>query len=240
LSVRIFVHMHKSAGSTVVKKAKASGLKLAALQKNGNLLNAAGKTIRYREISEAATVELLTAQQKAGVEFMAMEADFPRFELLESLDPLILLTVLREPLSRAKSNYVYAKVRGNVDLETPFQTFLNKGFTKDGPLSRTSNYFVRKLTAATADEVLTEASLERAIAILEKFDAVAILGAHDLDAEMARVGLTATVTNAKQMSAGKLQHNIDPRHLTVSDEDAAWYLAHNTLDTRLVDHFRPA
>jgi hypothetical protein len=238
--VRIFVHMHKSAGSTVVKKAKASGLKLAERQKNGNLLKPDGKTVRYREISEAATVELLTAQQKAGVEFMAMEADFPRFELLEGLSPLTLLTVLREPLSRAKSNYVYAKVRGNVELDVPFQTFLNKGFTKDGPLSRTSNYFVRKLTAATAEDTLTEASLERAIAILEKFDVVAILGAHDLDAEMAKVGLTAKVANAKQMSSGKLQHDIDPKYLAVSDEDAAWYLSHNTLDTRLVDHFRPA
>ena len=235
----IFVHMHKCAGSTVVRKARNGGLRLPVEHHNGNLVDARGKHVRYDRLPRADLHRLLEQQQADGVEFFAMEWDFPILEDLEGVVPLEIFTVLRDPYERVLSNYRFAKLTGAVRQEVVFQQFMNWSYTKAGPLARSSNYFTRKLSAAESMDSLDERNLDRAMEVLSKFKTVVILGVQDLDAELAKIGLTAEVKPAKRTA--ELRRNPIPPHLLEVDaEDEAWFRAENHLDFEMVARLRSA
>ena len=49
----VYLHMHKCAGTSVVRAAQASGLRLPAVHRNGNLLNDQDKPLKYRGMARA-------------------------------------------------------------------------------------------------------------------------------------------------------------------------------------------
>lgn len=234
----IFLHMHKCAGSTVVKKAKKSGFTLAWNHSNGNLVDAAGNQIKYEGTSRARLKRIVNRHRRKGVNFFAIEWDFPPIEYFDEVEPVDLFTVLREPFSRAQSNFVFAKVKERVDPALSFRDFMNMSYTREGPTFRSANYFVRKVVGEESTVPLTELHLKRAIDIMERFAAVVVLGHHDLDAELAKLGITSKVPPAKKMGAGRLKPDLPPECLSISDADKAWFLAENTLDRQLVEHFQ--
>ena len=55
----VYLHMHKCAGTSVVRAAQASGLRLPALHQNGNLLDPDGKPLKYRHVPRTDLAMLL-------------------------------------------------------------------------------------------------------------------------------------------------------------------------------------
>ncbi len=236
----IFVHMHKCAGSTVVRKARNAGLRLPAQNHNGNLLSADGKHVRYDHLPREDLHRLLERQQADGVEFFAMEWDFPAVEDLEAAPtPVEIFTVVRDPYDRAVSNYRFAKLTGAVRKDVVFQEFMNWSYSKSGPLARSSNYFVRKLSAADSVAPLDETHLDRAMTVLGRFRAAIVLGAQDLDVELAKIGISAEAKVAKRTSELK-RKAISPERLEVSAADRTWFLEENRLDIALIDRLKAA
>ena len=233
----IFLHMHKCAGSTVVRKARQAKLKLAANHRNGNLVRADGKNVRYNRMSENALHALLHQVNDAGVQFFAIEWDFPKVEYFDCGVPVELFTVMRDPFARAVSNYRFAKLSGAVHKDVVFQQLMNWSYTKAGALARSSNYYTRKLSAAGSLDRLDEASVERALAVLDRFRSVIILERDNLDAELALIGIEAEVKPAKE-TASLVRHGVTDKDLLVSDSDRAWFEAENPLDYALFNTLR--
>lgn len=229
----IFLHMHKCAGSTVVRKARQAKLRLAHNHRNGNLVKEDGKNVRYNRMTQAEVSRLLHDVNDSGVEFFAIEWDFPKVEYFDCGLPVDLFTVMRDPFARAVSNYRFAKLSGSVHRDVAFQQLMNWSYTKSGPLARSSNYYTRKLCAADSLAVLDDRSLERAIEVLDRFRSVILLERDDLDVELGRIGIEAEVKPAKQ-TASLVRHGVTEKDLVVSDADRAWFEAENALDFALL------
>ncbi len=228
-----FLHMHKCAGSTVVRKAKLSKLKLAENHRNGNMVRPSGRTVRFTELSEGSVQRLLTDVHESGVQFIASEFDFPKIEYLACGVPIDLFTVLRDPLSRASSHYRFAKLYGSVHKDVNFKEFMNFSFTKKGPLSRTSNYYTRKLCSMSALEPLGPEQLERAMQVLESFRSVILLERDNLDAELSKIGIDALVKPVNR-TAALVSSTLSETDLTLSNDDQEWFKETNSLDYEML------
>jgi len=228
-----FLHMHKCAGSTVVRKAKLSKLKLAENHRNGNMVRPSGRTVRFAEMSEGSVHSLLTEVHESGVQFVASEFDFPKIEYLACGVPIDLFTVLRDPLSRASSHYRFAKLYGSVHRDVKFKEFMNLTFMKKGPLSRASNYYTRKLCSLSALEPLGQEHLERAMMVLESFKSVILLERDNLDAELSKIGIDAQVKPVNR-TAALVSSTLTESELTLSNDDREWFKETNNLDYELI------
>lgn len=228
-----FVHMHKCAGTTVVKSARRSGLRLPSHHRNGNVLLESGRTLRYDGLDRAAFDGVIDGLEADGTEFFAMEMDFPPIDFLRDRG-IEVFTVIRDPLTRAVSNFRYAKKRANVDPGTPFREFLNKGFVKDGPISRASNYYTRKLCQLSPTAPMSDAHLVAALETLARFRAVIVLEEGRLEAELKAVGLSGFKASRRTEQL-KDKVPLTEDNLAVSDADRDWFVASNPLDIALYD-----
>jgi hypothetical protein len=229
--------MHKCAGTTVVRKARKSGFRLPSDHKNGNLLNSAGRNIRYSGMDREVFHRLLKTQHQNGVEFFAIEFDFPKVEYFECDVPIELLTTVRDPWDRAVSNYRYAKLRSNVRPDMTFRELMNRAYSVPGPLPRSSNYFTRKLCSADSLEELTPSHLDRALKVLEFFRSVIVLNCDDLDAELKKLGIFAEA-KVKKRTADLRQPSVTAEQLAVSESDRIWFAEQNQLDFDLLEILR--
>ena len=227
----LFVHMHKCAGSTVRKSAQRSGLNLPSPHRNGNLLDASGAAVKYAPLDDDQAREILRTQRDAGVDFMAMEWDFPSIRAIPRRDVQI-FTVLRDPLERAVSNFKYAKLRGSTKETTNFREFFGRSSGARQPLSRSNNYYVRKLSAGAPDKTLVVEDLRSAEAALRRFASVILLGKDDLQVSLMSLGITE-FANTNITSQIKAVPGLSADAITVSDEDMAWFEKHNRFDRRL-------
>lgn len=228
-----FVHMHKCAGTSVVKSARKSGLKLPARHKNGNLRTDADSNVRYAELSRSEFDGMMEELKRDGVEFLALEFDFPPLEYFR-YHGIDLFTVLRHPLKRAVSNFRFAKSRGNAPPEQSFRDFMNRGSTRDGPLSRTSNYYTRKLCQLSPTDPLTADHLRQAQDTLAAFRSVVILESGELEQALIALGMN-NVRTRRVSTDIKIKVVLDPEHTEVSAQDEAWFIEDNQADMTLYD-----
>jgi hypothetical protein len=233
----IFLHMHKCAGSTVVRKARQAGLVLPEHNHNGNLVKPNGRNLRYETMDADAVRLVLERQASKGVEFFAIEWDFPPVEYFRCDVSIDLFTVLRDPFARAVSNYRFAKLSGSVHKDVVFQELMNWSYSKAGPLARSANYYTRKLCSELSLAPIGESHLKRAAEVLDAFKSVIVLERDDLDLELERLGMTGEVKVAKQ-TAALSRYGVNERHLAVSDEDRDWFMAENRIDFALFDMVR--
>jgi hypothetical protein len=164
-----------------------------------------------------------------------MEWDFPQIEHFDCAFQIQLFTVMRDPLTRAISNYRFSKLTGEIDEDVGFREAMNGSYRNVGPLARSANYYTRKLCAATSRELLDRTSLIRAQEVLGKFRSVIVLGRDNLTQELAKLGISAPVGAANQtaeLSKAELPESL----LAVSEEDQAWFERHNRLDIRLLQY----
>ena len=180
----VFLHMHKCAGGTVVKCATDAGFVFPEGHKNGNLSLPNGEPVRYQGISAGGLRELLLRQIGGGVNFMAIEWDFPRFELFPGDLNLGFFTILRSPLSRVLSNYKMDKMYQWVPRDLKFRDYAD-----GSALFRSNNYYVRKLGNIGTSKVVDRQDVKYACSVLDRFDEVIVLESGKLADGLRRLGM---------------------------------------------------
>lgn len=232
----IYLHMHKCAGTSVIRAAQASGLRLPAVHQNGNLLNEDGSPLKYRGMARETLAALLNRHIDAGVEFMAMEWDFPRRDVFDGIGPLRFFTTLRDPLSRAISNFKMDKVAGWIDPDQSFADYID-----GGALYCSDNYYVKILGQLWPKDNPGAADLEHALAMLTRCDGVIVIEQGNMQRVLARFGIVPLARRFNTFEAGAARTRLDDnRLLAVSENEARDFIARNTLDYALYRHFTRA
>jgi len=109
----IFAHLHKCAGTSVVQSVIRSGMKLPLRHANGHPADIDGRVIGGMNSASVADLHAYFKYLAAdGVEFVALEWDFPLIEHFPSDINLSFFTIFRDPTERFISNYIYDVVSG--------------------------------------------------------------------------------------------------------------------------------
>ena len=101
-----FQHLHKAAGTYVIRRAAANGEQFWPNHENGNPVNE-GKVIPLWDYDETQLISFIDECQEKGVTFVACEWGGPHYETLANEPRVTLLTCLRDPVKRFISNYNY-------------------------------------------------------------------------------------------------------------------------------------
>jgi len=229
----IYLHMHKCAGTSVVRAAQASGLRLPTAHRNGNLIGEADRPIKYRHVTAPDLVALLQQQIDEGVQFMAMEWDFPRWEMFDGLTGLRFFTSLRDPLARAISNFRMDKIAGWIGHEVSFTDYIN-----GDALYCSDNYYIKMLCQLWPKDTATAADRDYAISVLVRFEGIIVVEQGNMAEVLTRLGLTppsARFNAYEAEAAGNGGPN--ERQLRASHSELRDFIARNTLDYEIYRHF---
>ena len=101
-----FQHLHKAAGTYVIRRAAANGEQFWPNHENGNPVSE-GKVIPLWDYDETQLISFIDECQEKGVTFVACEWGGPHYETLANEPRVTLLTCLRDPVKRFISNYNY-------------------------------------------------------------------------------------------------------------------------------------
>ncbi len=167
-----FQHFHKAAGSSIVQLAILNGEELYPQHKNGNPLNSDGHLIRLWDFTDKELGEFVDSCEYQGVTFVATEWGAPNFEILADDPRVVLITCLRNPLSRFVSDYYYEFHLGYTackSLETYVNSNPNKSYTM-------YNYYCRVFSRHhERTEPITLDQFHQSIAALKLFNCLIIL-----------------------------------------------------------------
>lgn len=232
----IYLHMHKCAGTSVIRSAAASGLRLPAMHANANLIDHHGHAIKYRGMARTALAGLLQHQIATGVAFMAMEWDFPRIDMFDDVAPLRFFTSLRDPLARAISNFKMDKVAGWCPLDMPFADYIN-----GDAQYRSDNYYVKLLGQLWPKDTAHAADLDYAMAVLTGFEAVIVVEQGNMNAVLAQFDVTPEPFrfNAFDVDAARSRLHHESQ-LWISQAEIRDYIDRNALDYTLYRQFTRA
>tara|TARA_B110000444_G_scaffold261290_1_gene312378 strand:- start:2128 stop:2844 length:717 start_codon:yes stop_codon:yes gene_type:complete len=101
-----FQHLHKAAGTYVIRRAMANGETFWPVHENGNPVRN-GEVIPLWDMSSEDLTSFVDECQAQGVTFVACEWGGADFEALANDERVELLTCLRHPIKRLVSNYNY-------------------------------------------------------------------------------------------------------------------------------------
>lgn len=101
-----FQHLHKAAGTYIVRKAISNGEKPYPLNKNGNPYDENG-VIPLWEFSGPQLTNFVDECEKLGITFVATEWGGPDYSWLSEDPRVCLITCLRNPIDRFISNFNY-------------------------------------------------------------------------------------------------------------------------------------
>jgi hypothetical protein len=229
--------MHKCAGTTVVTKAIRAGFTPPPGHRNGNLMTDRGKSRKLSGITRDEFDRLLTNLRSEHVDFFGLERDFVPIEYFPK--DTFLLTVLRDPFDRVRSNFRFNKLQGLGRPDMTFREYCAAGAEHRRPHPRQRpNFFVRMLAAVDMSTDVTQAHLGQALQVLKRFNFVAILGVHDLDVELGRIGMAGAEVRRKHRQSIASTEALSADALIVSEEDRVWFEAQNSLDVQLIEQLR--
>lgn len=228
----IFAHLRKCAGTSVIRAAVRAGVRLPPGHVNGHLPDAAGHALGGLDrLPPDEFRGILGGLRAAGVELMAIEWDFPRFELFPTDLGLRFFTIFRDPVERLVSNYAY-----DVTMDYTPATSIWEWMERPAIWTR-GDYFVRFFCALRAEEEVTPDHVDEAYGVLSTHFRFAFLQ-DDLTAFLNRdVGLpVGTLPRANKTSALRRFLRRDRLRLTRSDRERLRAL--NGMDYRLYDRLK--
>ena len=154
-----FLHFHKAAGTSVVNAAIASGLRLPDGHANGHPLSETGGMLTFCDKTAEQVGAILDDFEFQGIECFAMEWDFVHQSALAALRKTRLVTVLRDPLARAISNFRMDVVNHWCgDMCFGLATYLDQSET-----FRSNNYYTRLLCSLAPSVAVTVDHVQYAI-----------------------------------------------------------------------------
>ena len=211
-----FQHVHKSAGTLIVNLAKENGEVLFKNNTNGNPLDGNGKRLELWNYSSKELTHFVDQCEREGVTFVATEHGSPDFRLLSEDDRVFLLTSLRDPLSRATSNFNHAYFAEYTE-SSSLESFLseNRFFMSDNFYTRT---FTRKEQFPTVELNYSDVG-----------EAISVIGLFDLVLKIERVNLVEELSREFNWK----KTNVDS-HPTFGDPWKVWNLFKNRRFNRLL------
>jgi len=165
-----FQHTQKSAGTYVFGRAQANGEKFWPNHHIGNPLDEKGQIIPLWKKSDEELLQFIDECEEQGVTFVGAEWGSPNYELLANDPRVVLLTTMRNPISRFNSHYNFAYYGTWVKVNNL------EDFTNLGLMHHTTQYYVRMYSRNTdVSSIVTEDDLKKARDNLELFDYVIIV-----------------------------------------------------------------
>jgi hypothetical protein len=156
----MFQHLHKAAGTYVIRRAMANGETFWPTHENGNPVND-GELIPLWKMEGSDLTSFIDECENSGVTFVACEWGGADFTTLANDERVTLLTCLRHPIKRLVSNYNYDHYWMWTKAKS-YQEYLNEGH-----LHSSSEYYTKTFARGEND-------LEKAKSNLALFDHVII------------------------------------------------------------------
>ena len=167
-----FHHFHKAGGTTMVNLAVANGERLPEPHHNGNPVDERGEAIDYTRMSVEELASFTDRCVAQHITFVASEFHTPDFDYLAKREDVVLVTIVRDPLSRYLSNYNFDRYFGFNRAEdlASYPSGSHRAMCKP-------NYYCNSLLGRHIDPPnLTEADTSEAQRRLALFDHVIRLG----------------------------------------------------------------
>jgi hypothetical protein len=211
-----FQHVHKSAGTLIVNLAKKNGEVLFKNNANGNPLDDNGNRLELWNYNSKELIDFVDRCESEGVTFVATEHGSPDFRLLSEDDRIFLLTSLRDPISRAISNFNHAYFAGYTK-SSSLDSFLseNRFFMSD-------NFYTRTFTGKEQFPIV-------GLNYSDVDEAISVIGLFDLVIKIEQVDLVEKLS--KEFDWGN--DNVDS-HPTFGDPWKVWNLLKNRRFNRLL------
>ncbi|HJL64526.1 MAG TPA: hypothetical protein QGF70_02960 [Candidatus Thalassarchaeaceae archaeon] len=177
-----FQHIHKSAGTLVVNLAKENGEVLFKNNANGNPLDENGNRLELWDYNTKKLTEFIDQCEREGVTFVTTEHGSPDFRFLSEDDRVFLMTSLREPISRAVSNYNHAYFAGYTESSSL------DGFLSENTFFMSDNFYTRTFAGKERFPLvrLNSSDVDDAISVIGLFDLVLKIEQVDLVKELSK------------------------------------------------------
>ena len=147
-----FQHLHKAAGTYVIRRAAANGEKFWPNHENGNPVNE-GKVISLWDYDSTQLISFIDECQEKGVTFVACEWGGPHYETLANDPRVTLLTCLRDPIKRFISNYNY----DHYWMWTKAKNY--QEYIEEGHLHSSPEYYTKVFARGEANTELAKSNL---------------------------------------------------------------------------------
>ena len=148
-----FQHLHKAAGTYVIRRAMANGETFWPKHENGNPVKD-GEVIPLWKMDSSELTSFIDECEEKGVTFVACEWGGPDYETLAKDERVTLLTCLRHPIKRLVSNYNYDHY-WMWTKATSYQEYLVEGHLHSSP-----EYYTKIFARGEFDSNKAKANLE--------------------------------------------------------------------------------
>ncbi|MDP7374796.1 MAG: hypothetical protein QF445_04760 [Candidatus Poseidoniaceae archaeon] len=148
-----FQHLHKAAGTYVIRRAMANGETFWPDHENGNPVNE-GKVIPLWDMASDKLTSFIDECEERGVTFVACEWGGPDYQTLANDERVTLLTCLRQPIKRLISNYNYDHY-WMWTKATSYEEYLREGHLHSSP-----EYYTKIFARGELDLDLAKSNLE--------------------------------------------------------------------------------
>ena len=177
-----FQHLHKAAGSTIVKLALLNGERLDPHHQNGNPADARGEMLPIWEYAPEQLKQFIDDCEARQITFVATEWGLPNVEFLATDPRVVLFTCIREPLERLRSNYQFDYLFGYSPHDN-VRDFINSDKTHT-----MHNYYCRIFSRHYHDPApIEERHYQSALRAVQCFDHALVLERADCMQSFARI-----------------------------------------------------
>ena len=107
-----FVHCHKCAGTSLIKAMVKSGYRVFPKSINGNPCDDNGEPIDFSKFSPTELYDFIDLALQDNISLICSEFTHPSFDLLLTREDVMVITVIRNPISRLVSNWAFDYVMG--------------------------------------------------------------------------------------------------------------------------------
>ena len=147
-----FQHLHKAAGTYVIRRAMANGETFWPSHENGNPVRN-GEVIPLWDMNSEDLTSFVDECQAQGVTFVASEWGGVDFETLANDERVELLTCLRDPINRLISNYNYDHYWMWTKAKS-YQEYINEGHLHSSP-----EYYTRIFARGDLDLISAKSNI---------------------------------------------------------------------------------
>ena len=225
----VFAHLHKCAGTSVVREARRAGMVLPVGHQNGHLRDSAGHALGgMSRMSTAELDGLLRSLVQRGVQFLAIEWDFPLLEKFPKDLDLRFFTIFRDPVERILSNYAYDVTMGF----SPARSL--REWMELPEIWARPNYDCRFFSELRVEDVVEPSHVDYVAGTLSTHFKVAFTGDHLLDFLRNDVGLPF-VELPRDNKVSAWRKGLKWSRLRLSPAERAQLREMNALDYQLCD-----